>query len=156
MWRYVRAFFKALAMTIRGEKPLSPAERLYPRLFDWLREGQQRVEAVYTAADGAGLGLAQRNALQVTIDGRQHSLETLLGGVRYHLAQEYPYMLQNLTEHTLTGIYASNLNDQYWVTTLATAEGVPSSVQQALNALAQHLSAIPPSNDLGASEQKTQ
>ncbi len=149
MWRYIRAFFKALRMTLRGETPLTPAQEQYPRLFPWLEAAQDRIQQVYQAADQAGYGVQHRQQAQVTIDGRQSSTETLLGAVKHHLLEEYPYMLRHLTDHTLTGIYASNLNDRYWLAQLLDQTEPPPAVQASIQALTQHLEAIPPSDRLG-------
>ncbi|MEO0562633.1 MAG: hypothetical protein AAF125_10985 [Chloroflexota bacterium] len=155
MWRYIRAFFKALSMTIRGETPTTPAQRMYPRLFTWMEAAKAHIEAVYAAADAAAFGEEARKAIKVKIDGRESSFETLLATVRYHFNEEYPYMLRHLTEHSLTGIYASNINDSYWIETLAAHESVTKPVQSALHHLELYLKEVPPSNDLGAESQQT-
>ena len=150
MMRYVRAFFGALKMTLRGERIQSPAERTFPRFFAWLTEAQRRVAAAYQQADAAGFDKAGRKALTVKIDGRDMSAETILGGVRHHLEREYVFLLEDYHAHSLTSIYASNLNDRYWLMRLVDAPELPEGVRAALVELQAHLDAIPPSNEVGA------
>jgi hypothetical protein len=145
MMRYIRAFWQALQMTLRGETLESPQERRYPRLFDWLTQTRKQLAEVNRQAQQHNYDQA---ALTVHVDGRDMSMETILGGVRYHLYEEYPYLLANLTEHSITAIYASNLNDRYWVMTLAQVETLPPPLQDAVSALSTQLDAIPPSNKL--------
>lgn len=156
--RYVRAFFVALQMTIRGEKITSPAQRQFPRLFEWLHSAQAQLDAATAQAQQHGMDAAQRQALTVRVDGRDVSMETILTTVRFHLSDEYPYMLENLTEHSITALYASNLNDRYWVSSLAQADDLNPAVQSAVQRLSEQLDAIPPSNEVGvgagASEQQ--
>jgi hypothetical protein len=149
MWRYIRAFFLALAMTVRGETPQTPAQKQYPRLFEWMARAQTALDAVFEVAGRAGFDEAARKAVALTVDGRETSVETLLQGIRYHLREEYPYVLRHLTEYSLTGVYAANINDAYWVRTMSEAENVPDDVQASLVSLAEVLEGIPPSNDLG-------
>jgi hypothetical protein len=81
------------------------------------------------------------------IDGREQSLHTIIEAIRYHAAQEYPYLLQHLTEHSLTAIYASNINDQYAVARFLETESAKNKeLRHALMQLSDHLQAIPPTN----------
>lgn len=139
MIRYLRAFVVALGMTLRGQRPPPPTP-----LEAWMTQTEALVDAVCKAADQAGLVTAQRKVLKLRIEGRDVSLDAVLGGVKFHVTQEYRYLLRHPTEHSLTAIYASNLNDQFRVarfSALVTAPGV----QAALEALTRHLEAIPPS-----------
>ncbi len=148
MMRYIRAFFKALAMTIRGEKPQTAGERRYPPLAAWLQTAQGQVATVYEALDAANMDASARQQIEVKVDGRVTHMDALLGAVRHHLDEEYPYLLRDLTEHTLTGIYASNLNDQYWLAEILANADLPQTVAAPLRSLHAHLEAIPPSNTL--------
>lgn len=150
MMRYIRAFFTALAMTLRGEKPRSAGERRYPALADWLRGGQAQVAAVYTALDAAGLDAAARQQVAVRVDGRATHADALLGAVRHHLDAEYPHLLRDLTAYSVTGIYATNLNDQYWLDEILKQADLPPGVADALRTLHAHLAGIPPSSTLEA------
>jgi len=85
------------------------------------------------------------------IEGREMTTLTILKAVAYHNKEEYPYLLHNLTEHSLTAIYASNMNDQFHVMRLrdsAVVADASEAVQQAIAALSDHLNNIPPSNSL--------
>jgi hypothetical protein len=144
MLRTIRIFFKALAMTLRGEKPKTEAERRYPRLAAWLQVAESQIETVYQVAETAGYTMEKREAAVVRVDGRDVSVETILAGVRYHLKQEYPYMLKHLTEHSLTGIYATNLNDRYAIKQLSENIDLPERLQPAITKLSEHLENIPP------------
>lgn len=144
--QYIRAFFLALRMTLRGEKPEKTA---YMRLLEWLEAGPKQVQNVFTAADQEGLDENARKRITVTVDGRTQSMQTILATVAYHTKQEYPHLLQNVDSHAITAIYATNMNDQYSVRRLAQLDRLQGThVQPALEALAQHLEQIPPSNEL--------
>ncbi|MDX1992345.1 MAG: hypothetical protein SF029_08150 [bacterium] len=147
MLRYVRAFFTALGMTLRGERvPPSP----FAPLMMWMDTTAKLTHAVYTAAEQDGLDKAARDKLRLKVDGRDMSMQTMLAGVEHHVRQEYPYMLKNLTEHSLTGIYASNMNDQYRLMRLRDADFLEdkAAAREAVARLSEHLNAIPPSNSL--------
>ena len=138
MMRYIRAFFTALRMTIRGEKVILP----YKRLHDWLTEAEKHSAAALEAVEAA-------DQITVKVDGREQDVQTILKAVHYHVAEEYPYLLDNLTEHSITAIYASNMNDQYALARLTEdATLSQAATQQVIERLNQHLHNIPPSNDL--------
>lgn len=144
--RYIRAFFIALRMTLRGEKPQPPP---YQALIDWLEATPALVKAVYAAADQHGMDKATRQAVQIKVDGREQPIQTLLAGVEYHARQEYPYLLQNPTSHSLVAIYASNMNDQYGVLRLKDHPRIAGTpLEQPVTRLATHLEGIPPSDSL--------
>ncbi len=146
MMRYIRAFFIALRMTLRGE---GPPPRSYEALWQWIETGQQYLKSVYAAAESSGLDAAQRKALKLHIEGRDVSIHTILGAVQHHLQAEYPYLLRDLTHYSVTGIYASNMNDQFLVSRLAESEYLENEVLRgAVMHLREHLSSIPPSNSL--------
>lgn len=145
MMRYVRAFFIALGMTLRGQTP-PPAPNAPLRA--WLAAGLPLVMAVIRAADQEGLNEAIRKRLMLRIDGRDMSMHTLLAGVEHHLRQEYPYLLQHLTDHSVTAIYASNMNDQYRLMRLRDSDLLTeqAAVREAVARLSEHLNSIPPTN----------
>lgn len=140
--KVLRAFFLALRMTLRGEKP-APVK--YAALQAWMAETERLTASVYKAADQAGLSQAARQQIKLRIEGRDIIMEAVLGGVKFHAAQEYKYLLSHETEHSLTAIYASNLNDQFRILKLREAVEQP-GVRAALDALARHLESIPPSH----------
>lgn len=145
--RYIRAFFLALWMTIRGEKIVRP----YEPLWAWAEKTPQLVQAVYRAADQHHMREDTRKKITLKIEGRDVSIQTILSGIEFHAKQEYPYLLEHLTDHTITAIYASNMNDQFHVRRLLDADLLPE--QQALATLNEHLASIPPSNELEPSKQ---
>lgn len=146
MMRFVRAFFIALKMTLRGEKP--PALSYQP-LIDWIEQGKKLADDALAAAEKGSL--MRDDPLTLKIDGREQTIRTVLSAVHYHLSTEYPYMLRHLTQHSITAIYASNLNDQYAVASLRENERVSSSpAARAIAALSDHLNAIPPSAEMDA------
>jgi hypothetical protein len=138
MMRYIRAFFTALRMTIQGERVILP----YKRLRDWLTEAEKHSAAALKAVQTA-------DQIKVKVDGREQDAQTILKAVHYHVVEEYPYLLDNLTEHSITAIYANNMNDQYAIARLTEdATFSQAAARQAIEQLNQHLHAIPPSNDL--------
>ncbi len=146
----LRALVAAAWLTLRG-KTVQPPPPPYPRLQRWIATTVQLAEAVLHAADAAGLPAAARQQLTLRIEGRALKFETALQTVLHHARQEYPYLLRNLTEHSLTAIYASNLNDRYYIAQFRdSALLTDAAVQAALGALGAHLDAIPPSTTLEA------
>jgi hypothetical protein len=141
--RAISAFFRALRLTLRGEA-LPPAA--HPALWRWMQETTALVDAVYAAADSAGLDTATRQTLTLHLDGRDWRVETILATVKHHAVTEYVYLLHHPTPHSLTAIYASNMDDHYRVTRLQQAEVVTKSQPIAIRlaALAAHLETIPP------------
>jgi hypothetical protein len=140
--RYLDAFFTALRMTIRGEKPQPPPR--HAGLDAWLREGLRLVDAVYYTADSAGLRRERRREISLRIDGRAMPLETVLATLRFHLGQEYPSLLREPGQHNLTAIRAGCLNDRYWVSKIqAEASLQQGGIPAALGQLATHLEAFP-------------
>ena len=57
-------------------------------------------------------------------------------------------MLKHVTEHSLTGIYAYNMNDTFQVFKLTQANALPAEPQALLQDLLNHLQSIPPSTSL--------
>lgn len=145
MLRYMRALWVALRLTLRGQ---SPPPRPYARLRAWIDQTPALVAAIYAAADRNGLDKNARKVLLLKLDGRDMTVQTVLAAVEHHARQEYPYLLRHLTDHSITAIYASNLDDQYRVSRLRDSQLLPAgAARDALARLSAHLSAIPPSND---------
>ena len=105
------------------------------------------VDEAYHAADQGGLDKNARQALKVRVDGRLMSLETLLATVKFHAHQEYPNLLGHGTaQDILNTLYATNINDQYWISRLVEGDAVQNLLlRTALNRLSTHLAQIPPS-----------
>jgi hypothetical protein len=123
--RYVRAFFTALRMTLRGETytPAPPSP-----LLAWIDEAARVLNVCLAAADQQGFDQAAREGLTLVIDRRTISAQTILMGVRYHLTKEYAYL---------------NLNDQYALERLSQHEALPPRLKTPLEQLITTLKAIP-------------
>lgn len=143
MLKVIRAFFSALMLTLRGQT----VERPYGALLDWMEAAAAHADAVEAAADAAGMPAAARTAFKLRVEGRDTTMQTIVGAVRYHAREEYPFMLKNPTQNVLTAIYATNMNDSFQVTRLALAlpEG---PTRAAVESLSNHLQNIPPSTSL--------
>lgn len=138
---YLRAFWQALILTLRGEQPPAP---LYAAQRAWVAQLAGLVDAVYAAAETEGLDAAARRALILRIEGRDMSMETILATLKYHAEQEYPYLFQHITTDLYTALYASNFNDAFWVIRLESVAALQTPpMQAALKALSAHLEALP-------------
>lgn len=153
--RVIRAFFKALWLTLQG-KVYTPAPKppRYPLLEAWRVEGVQRVQAAFNVADHSGFDEAARRAFTLTLDSRPISMETILRAVEHNLTREYPLLMEARVEHNLTTLYALNLNDRYRVAQLAAAL-TQASARAALQRLSEHLDAIPSSQAVQAVKDET-
>jgi len=136
---FIRAFIKAVRMTLRGEQPRTMQ---HPQLYAWIKEGAKLVDDVYDAAERAGLDRQAREKIALKIDGRKMSMETILGAVYHSHHLEMPHLLSTPGEHNITAIYAANLNDRYRVRCLHDALD-KSPARAALARLSDHLEAIP-------------
>jgi hypothetical protein len=136
IYRYVRAFFIALRMTLRGESVPSQAP-----LAVWMAQGVEQLDAIEQLAARHDIDPQQ---VVLHIDARNITMSTILRTVRFHLTDEYPVLLRQFSEQGLTVVRASNIDDHYRLTRLETApelRGTP--VEQAVAGLAVHLEAIP-------------
>ena len=139
--RFFRALITALRMTMRGEKIPSADERAvsrYPQLSAWTQKTITLLDQVRTASHGFDLTM-----LHISVDKRATKASTILDTIRYHAAQEYPFLLRQDNAHTVLGIFATNLNDQHYVRALQNIENMPSNVQSVLAELAIHLQNVP-------------
>jgi plasmid maintenance system killer protein len=146
MIRVIRAFFKALMMTLRGEA-LQPPDRRYPNLSAWVERGQQLSKDTLQTADRHDLPSAARDAIQLRINRRDISAQTILAAVQHNMHTEYPMLLDTRLEHNLTTLYAMNMNDQYRVTQLAASDELPAPVKDKVVQLRDHLNNIPSSQN---------
>ena len=139
-YRYQPRFFDAFrrAMT-------RPRDTAYPRLSAWALQTRDLVRAVFAAANSAGLDEARRRDVVLRLDKRGVSMETILATVRFHAAEEYPYLLRQRLAHNVLAVYAANLNDRYLVLRLAEAAELQAEpLRQSLAALRAHLDNVPP------------
>lgn len=139
-YRYKPRFFDAFrrAMT-------RPRNTPYPNLSAWALQTRDLLRDVIAAANAVGLDEATRRALIVHLDRRDVSVETLLATVRFHAAEEYPYLLRQALKHNVLAVYAANLNDRYSVLCLCEHEALQAEpLHGRLLALRQHLDNVPP------------
>lgn len=138
--RYISAFFRALAMTLLGEKP---PETRYPAIQQWATATIALIDRIIDQADATGLNQAGRQRVTLTIDRRQIDLDKALQIIRQHAASDYPYLLKHLNQYSLMTIQATNINDQYLAQRLVELQGVSPEVSDLLNCLSDHLHAFP-------------
>ena len=144
MMRYLRAFWKALVITLRGERVPRP----YGPLRDWMEASAEQVRAVFAAADEHAMPRHVREKQVIKLEGRLMSMQTILEAVQHHVEREYPHLLREGAAHNITAIYASNMDDQYRVMRLRDDLPKDSPLRKFINDLSQQLNAIPPSNSL--------
>jgi hypothetical protein len=142
--RYLRAFWGALRLTMRGEKIAPPPMPASP-LTAWISQYASLVDAVLRTANQNGIDQATRKQVKLRLDGRQMSLETALLTLKFHAAEEYPSLVrQGEGRGVQNTLYATNMNDRYWISKMAEApEMQKPDVQAALSALDSHLDSIP-------------
>jgi len=91
MKRALRAFFRALQMTLRGES-LAPAH--YRPLAAWMDGVGSQLSLVLETADEQGFAQDQRQNLRLKLDGRLTSFEQSLQMLRHNLKNEYPRLIR--------------------------------------------------------------
>jgi hypothetical protein len=142
-WRdYWRALSGALAMTLRG-KTITKIPVRYTALAAWVEQGIYLVDAAFAAANTAGLDETQRKTVLLHLEGRAISMQVILAAVRFHLATEYPMLMQAQVAHNLTALYALNIDDQFRVQRLTEASADYPAVEAAIQSLSKHLQSIP-------------
>lgn len=146
MLKYARAFVKTVQLMAKGEGIQESPVR-YPKLQAWIDEGLRLVNAAIAVADQYGMDKIARETYTIPIRKRPMSMEVILTASQHNLGMEYPMLIQANLEHSLTTLYALNLDDQFRVTQLLESE-LPAPICAAIKKLAEHLVAIPPSNDL--------
>jgi hypothetical protein len=138
--RYLRALAGALRLTLRGEPaPVTAVRPTHPAYADWALRVIGACDAVYKAAQTAELSVS---TVVVHADGRDHSMEIILNGIRFHAGEEYPYMLRGGDRFAPLAVSASNLNDRFLVSRLR--EQLPPVLHPPLDALSQALESLPP------------
>jgi hypothetical protein len=136
--RYVQAFWKALLMTARGQKPPPPA---YPDLTTWA----EQTVALLDELDAAfARSQVQPDQITVRLDGRDMSAQKALSVVRFHAAEEIRSLAKVYGHYNLLAIQATNINDRYWVSRLAEQPALSDApIQGIFQRLIAHLDAIP-------------
>ncbi len=142
MQRYIHAFFTALKMTLRDE---TVTESPYPKVVEWVKEGQKLLNEVYENAESMGFDEAKRKSISLTLDGRKMSMDLVLAGAKHNLMLEYPQLLQLNSTYVPVTIQSMNFNDQYRVTQLLTLpELLQGELRAKINEFNEHLYRIPP------------
>lgn len=138
--RYVQALIAAMRLTLRGEKPVPSAQSL---LSDWMKRSAALADAALAAADAEGLNQEARRKRTLTAEGRRTNMETIIAAVRFHASEEFPHLLSNFSQTSITAIYATNVNDRFLITKLFdTLEA--GMLREAVGKIASHLESIPP------------
>jgi beta-lactamase class D len=133
--RYVQAFFQALGMTLRGEKP-DPTTAL---VREWLDVLAERVHVIQSAAAKQSLDMGQ---VIVHVDKRDLTMKTIVELLQYRAQTEYPNLLSAAGKSGWAVIYTSNHNDVYYVSRLIETLA-DSPLKQAVVTTKAHLEALP-------------
>ena len=141
MIRTVRAFFRALQISLRGES-LAPVH--YRPLEVWMDAVGSQLALVIESADVQGFDRSQRQILQLKLDGRLTSFEQTLEMLRHNLQNEYPRLIRLNDRYSMMVLQSINLNDQYRVLRFS-QDGViePDPLRQALDGLNECLLNLP-------------
>jgi|SRR5579871_3405908 len=140
--RYTRAFVIALQFTLRGQKPpLLQIRERYPQLAAWW---MQTISSITSIEQRANVDQIHLESIKIHIDRREQSAATILSAIKFHAERDYPYLLAHDPEFGQMTLQATNLNDRYLLTKLI--EVVDPSLKTAVEALNQHLAALPSEN----------
>ncbi len=141
----LKTLWQAITMTLRGERPI----RRYGKLSDWIEASEDVSGSFIRLAEQQNVDLTH---FQAKVDGRTQSLQTIIQAVNYHAKTEFPYLLKHLTEHSVTAVYATNMNDAYAVKRILEADKLAEQLGAELTRLLRDISAlleaIPPSTEL--------
>ena len=143
---YIRTFFKALQMTMRGETIPEPSAR-YPNLQNWIIIARKKLEAVYTETEKSGIDEAQRQAITLQLDGRPWTMDLILSSVKFHLDVEFPSLMESVVEHNLTTLYALHFDDKYRISQLGQSTELPESLRPVMEDFSAHFLNIPSSTN---------
>jgi hypothetical protein len=138
--RYLQALVTAVRLTLRGERPVPSAQSL---LSDWMKRSAELADAALAAADAEGLDQESRRKRTLTAEGRRTNMDTILNAVRFHASEEFPHLLSNFSQTSITAIYATNVNDRFLISKLfdTLEAGI---LREAVGKIASHLESIPP------------
>ena len=140
LMRYLRAFLTTLRMMLRGEGPPPSPQAA---LTAWMKTSAALADAALAAAEAEGLDQDARRQRTLTAEGRRTNMETILTSVRFHALEEFPHLLTNLSQTSISAIYATNLNDRFLISKLFDVlEAGP--LREAVGQIASHLEEIPP------------
>lgn len=138
--RYLRAFMKALSLTLRGEKlPEDSVSRQMTLLRQWTAVLAERVTVIQEVAAKGSFDMQQ---VVVQIDKRNMTMKTIVDLLEYRAHTEYPNLLNAAGKSGWAVIYTSNHNDVYYVDRLFEVLD-ESPVKQAVEAVKAHLETLP-------------
>lgn len=142
--RYLRAFWGALRMTLRGEVYKPPVLPQSPIVI-WINQYALLVNAILRSANQNGVEQDRRKQITLRVDGRAMSLETALMTLKFHAEEEYPSLVRAGNGRGVQNtLYATNMNDRYWVSQMLKEAALQKpDVQKALADLDAHLDSIP-------------
>ncbi|MCA9882316.1 MAG: hypothetical protein KC708_05080 [Anaerolineae bacterium] len=141
--RYVRAFFKALSMTLQG-KAFQPADLAYPELHAWIAEGRELLARTIAVAEKNGFDDSAQETTTMTIDHRPMSMRTVLRAVQHNLETEYPMLLASRIDGSLLTMQSINMNDYFRVGRLLEHDAIAETpLVPAVRHLHKHLSNLP-------------
>lgn len=140
MRRYVQAFFKALAMTLRGEKPVAnPRNQQKAALNQWVVNLGDYASRIERLATQQNLNTAE---VVVRIDRQSMSMKMLIELLKFRAGTEYPNLLHKADKSGLSVIYTTNINDQHYITRLHDALD-ESTIKSEIAKLKAHLEQVP-------------
>jgi hypothetical protein len=138
------ALMEAARLTLRGEQhPAATSLQRHPKTMAWIAEAGTALASVEASARTEDF---DSDTVVLHIEGRDVHMSTILQGIRFHLAEEYPSLLSSPSRYSLLAIKATNLNDRYQVMRLEQADAVPDPIRASLHALADALSRQPTEN----------
>ena len=141
MMRVLRAFFKALQLTLRDESLTPPKFR---PLEIWIATGRSLLSLVIEAADASGDGQQQRQALQLKLDGRMTSLQQTLDMLHHNFVNEYPRLIRLNDNYSMLVAQSINMNDQYRLSRFLSEDVIESQdLRRAMEGLHDHLLNLP-------------
>ena len=121
-------------MTLRGEKIQTD---LNFELRQWMRHSDNAVADLMRAIP------REQRQTTIKIEGRDTRISTILSAIHYHMTEEYPYLLVHEDAHSLTAIYASNMNDQFQIMRLRETLKNEEKLLRKVDKLARQLESIP-------------
>ncbi|MDZ4770300.1 MAG: hypothetical protein SGJ24_14325 [Chloroflexota bacterium] len=138
--RYLRAFVQAWRGAVRREAPgIAALRSTQPELAEWCASVVSACDALLAAATAAQV---DPDATIVRAEGRDHTMALIVKGIRFHAAEEYPFIVRGGDRHAALALQASNLNDRFLLTRLR--EKSPVLLQVPLTALSTSLDSMPP------------
>lgn len=142
MFRYFRAFFRSVLLSLRGEDARHYALRTtQPVLSTWCDETVRLVDNLIQTAQ---VGSFDMDKLLVRADGRDYTMSIILKTVRFHAEKEYPYLIGEGDSFRWMTLQATNINDRYLVEKLNPV--LPAVLQPSAEKLAAHLENLPAQN----------